>query len=66
MINNIFNFISRHNGEEMKDKVLDNVISNISFRGPYQCIPACAIIIAYVHLNINSMAIIIGATLILP
>ncbi len=33
MINNIFNFINLHNGEQRKDKVLENVTANISFRG---------------------------------
>ncbi|MBE4948203.1 DUF389 domain-containing protein [Chryseobacterium culicis] len=66
MINNIFNFINLHNGEERKDKVLDNVISNISFRGSNLWILACAIIIASVGLNVNSTAVIIGAMLISP
>ncbi len=66
MINNIFNFINLHNGEEKKDKVLENVISNISFRGSNLWILACAIIIASVGLNVNSTAVIIGAMLISP
>ena len=42
-MNNIFNFINLHNGEEKKDKVLENVTSNISFRGSNLWILACAI-----------------------
>jgi len=66
MINNIFNFINLHNGEERKDKVLENVIANISFRGSNLWILACAIIIASIGLNVNSTAVIIGAMLISP
>lgn len=66
MIRNIFNFINLHNGEESKDKVLDNVIANISFRGSNLWILACAIIIASIGLNVNSTAVIIGAMLISP
>lgn len=66
MIRNIFNFINLHNGEERKDKVLENVISNISFRGSNLWILACAIIIASIGLNVNSTAVIIGAMLISP
>ncbi|NML56280.1 DUF389 domain-containing protein [Chryseobacterium cheonjiense] len=66
MIRNIFNFITLHNGEEKKDKVLENVISNISFRGSNLWILACAIIIASIGLNVNSTAVIIGAMLISP
>ncbi|HBR12740.1 MAG TPA: hypothetical protein DD740_11210 [Chryseobacterium sp.] len=63
---NIFNFINLHNGEERKDKVLENVTSNISFRGSNLWILACAIIIASIGLNVNSTAVIIGAMLISP
>ena len=66
MMNNFFNFINLHNGEEKKEKVLENVISNISFRGSNLWILACAIIIASVGLNVNSTAVIIGAMLISP
>lgn len=66
MIRNIFNFINLHNGEEKKDKVLENVVSNISFRGSNLWILACAIIIASIGLNVNSTAVIIGAMLISP
>lgn len=65
-MNNIFNFINLHSGEEQKDKVLENVTSNISFRGSNLWILACAIIIASVGLNVNSTAVIIGAMLISP
>jgi len=62
----IFNFINLHSGEEQKDKVLENVTSNISFRGSNLWILACAIIIASIGLNVNSTAVIIGAMLISP
>jgi len=65
-MNNIFNFINLHSGEERKDKVLENVTSNISFRGSNLWILACAIMIASVGLNVNSTAVIIGAMLISP
>ncbi|WP_312400038.1 DUF389 domain-containing protein [Chryseobacterium sp.] len=65
-MNNIFNFINLHNGEEKKDKVLENVTSNISFRGSNLWILACAIIIASIGLNVNSTSVIIGAMLISP
>ncbi|MFY1045766.1 DUF389 domain-containing protein [Chryseobacterium sp. GP-SGM7] len=65
-MNNMFNFINLHNGEEGKNKVLENVTSNISFRGSNLWILACAIIIASVGLNVNSTAVIIGAMLISP
>ncbi|MCD1116109.1 DUF389 domain-containing protein [Chryseobacterium turcicum] len=66
MMNSFFNFIDLHNGEEKREKVLENVISNISFRGSNLWILACAIIIASVGLNVNSTAVIIGAMLISP
>lgn len=66
MFESLFNFINLHNGEEKKEKVLENVISNISFRGSNLWILACAIIIASVGLNVNSTAVIIGAMLISP
>lgn len=66
MKRNLFDFINLHNGEEDKKKVLENVTSNISFRGSNLWILACAIIIASVGLNVNSTAVIIGAMLISP
>lgn len=63
---NLFNFINLHQGEEGKDKVLENVTANISFRGSNLWILACAIIIASIGLNVNSTAVIIGAMLISP
>lgn len=66
MSNKVFDFINLHNGEEDKKKVLENVLSNISFRGSNLWILACAIIIASVGLNVNSTAVIIGAMLISP
>lgn len=59
-------FINLHKGEESQAKVLDNVVSNISFRGANLWILACAIVIASIGLNVNSTAVIIGAMLISP
>ena len=59
-------FLNLHSGEEDKDKVLENVIANTSFRGSNFWILACAILIASVGLNVNSTAVIIGAMLISP
>lgn len=66
MSNKIFEFINLHYGEEEKQKVLENVFNNTSFRGSNLWILACAIIIASVGLNVNSTAVIIGAMLISP
>lgn len=66
MSNKLFDFINLQNGEEDKKRVLENVLSNISFRGSNLWILACAIIIASVGLNVNSTAVIIGAMLISP
>lgn len=62
----ILDFINLEKGEEDKQKVLENVKSNISFRGSNLWILACAIVIASVGLNVNSTAVIIGAMLISP
>ena len=53
-----------HQGEEKKEKVIENILSNISFRGANLWILACAILIASIGLNVNSTAVIIGAMLI--
>ncbi|RXM38630.1 hypothetical protein BOQ62_16320 [Chryseobacterium sp. CH21] len=66
MVGKFFNFINLHFGEEEKQKVLENVTENISFRGSNLWILACAIVIASVGLNVNSTAVIIGAMLISP
>lgn len=66
MGNKLWDFINLHNGEEDKQKVLENVTTNISFRGSNLWILACAIIIASIGLNVNSTAVIIGAMLISP
>ena len=42
------------------------ITKNIAFRGPNVIILACAIIIASVGLNVNSIPVIIGAMLISP
>ena len=62
----IIGFVDLHQGEEDKKKVMENVISNISFRGSNLWILTCAIIIASVGLNVNSTAVVIGAMLISP
>lgn len=66
MTNRFYNFINLHHGEENKQKVLENVTSNVSFRGSNLWILACAILIASIGLNVNSTAVIIGAMLISP
>ena len=65
-MNKVLNFIDLQIGEERKDKVLENVISNVSFRGSNLWILACAIVVASVGLNVNSTAVVIGAMLISP
>ena len=66
MSSKIFEFLNLHNGEDERNKVLENVKSNISFRGANLWVLACAIVIASVGLNVNSTAVIIGAMLISP
>jgi uncharacterized hydrophobic protein (TIGR00271 family) len=66
MISKIIKFTDLHSGEEDKQKVLENVKSNISFRGSNLWILACAIVVASIGLNVNSTAVIIGAMLISP
>lgn len=65
-MNNLLNFIDLTKGEDDKQTVLENVKSNISFRGANLWILACAIVIASIGLNVNSTAVIIGAMLISP
>ena len=65
-MNKIIDIISLKQGEEDRKKVLENVASNVSFRGANLWILACAIVIASVGLNVNSTAVIIGAMLISP
>jgi uncharacterized hydrophobic protein (TIGR00271 family) len=66
ILNKFFAYINLSKGEEEKKKVLDFVMSNISFRGSNLWILACAIVVASVGLNVNSTAVIIGAMLISP
>lgn len=66
LFNKLLNFVDLQNGEEDQKKVLENIVSNISFRGSNLWILACAIVIASVGLNVNSSAVIIGAMLISP
>ncbi|GEC78316.1 DUF389 domain-containing protein [Flavobacterium aquatile] len=65
-MNKILDFIDLTKGEDEKQVVLENVKSNISFRGANLWILACAIVVASVGLNVNSTAVIIGAMLISP
>ncbi len=65
-MNYFLDFINLAKGEENKNKVLENVKSNISFRGSNLWILVCAIVIASVGLNVNSTAVVIGAMLISP
>lgn len=62
-INSLFNL---HEGEAKHEKVKEDVVSNISFRGANLWSLACAILIASIGLNVNSTAVIIGAMLISP
>ncbi len=66
LLNKIINFLDLKEGEEQNKKVLQNIVSNISFRGSNLWILACAIVIASVGLNVNSTAVVIGAMLISP
>jgi uncharacterized hydrophobic protein (TIGR00271 family) len=65
-ITKILNFIDLQIGENDKGKVIENIVSNISFRGSNLWILACAIVIASIGLNVNSTAVVIGAMLISP
>lgn len=66
MITKFYNWFNLHRGEENKNKVREDVIKNISFKGANLWILACAILIASIGLNVNSTAVIIGAMLISP
>lgn len=66
MMNYLYELFDLHNGEEDKQKTLENVKNNITFTGANLWILACAVIIASVGLNVNSTAVIIGAMLISP
>lgn len=48
------------------DAAIKSIHKNISFKGPTIIILACAIIIASIGLNVNSIPVIIGAMLISP
>lgn len=48
------------------DQAADSIRANVRFRGPNVVILFCAIIIASVGLNVNSIPVIIGAMLISP
>lgn len=59
-MNKLLNFVDLTKGEDNKQTVLENVQSNISFRGANLWILACAIVVASIGLNVNSTAVIIG------
>jgi uncharacterized hydrophobic protein (TIGR00271 family) len=59
-------FLNLREGEDNREKTLETVRKNISFKGANLWILACAIIVASVGLNVNSTAVIIGAMLISP
>jgi len=65
-MNKFLDFINLTKGEDDKKAVLENVKSNISFRGANLWILACAVVVASIGLNVNSTAVIIGAMLISP
>lgn len=65
-MNILYNLFGLQKGEEDKEKVREDVVKNISFRGAQLWILACAILIASIGLNVNSTAVIIGAMLISP
>jgi uncharacterized membrane protein len=60
LISQILNYKSKCFGEDIKHKVLDNVKSNISFKGSNLWFLACAIVITSIGLNVNSTAVIMG------
>jgi uncharacterized hydrophobic protein (TIGR00271 family) len=62
----IIDIFNLHEGEDDRDKTLENVKKNIEFKGANLWILACAILVASVGLNVNSTAVIIGAMLISP
>lgn len=66
MINRFSGIFNLHDGEDDREKTLESVRKNISFKGANLWILACAIIVASVGLNVNSPAVIIGAMLISP
>lgn len=65
-MNKFKQILNLHVGEDDREKTLETVSKNISFKGSNLWILACAIIVASVGLNVNSTAVIIGAMLISP
>ncbi len=64
--NGFYNLFNLQEGQDDKNKTLENIKANISFKGANLWILACAILVASVGLNVNSTAVIIGAMLISP
>ncbi len=65
-MNRFSNLFNLREGEDSREKTLENIKANIDFKGANLWILSCAIIIASVGLNVNSTAVIIGAMLISP
>ncbi len=66
MVKRLIDILNLRDGEDDREKTLDNIRKNIAFKGANLWILACAIIVASVGLNVNSTAVIIGAMLISP
>ncbi|WP_159801564.1 TIGR00341 family protein [Flavobacterium sp. MK4S-17] len=65
-MNKLTALFNLHDGEDDREKTLESVKKNISYKGANLWILACAIIIASIGLNVNSGAVVIGAMLISP
>lgn len=65
LINRLRNLMDMHNYMDTASAIA-NVKSNLAFKGPNTLILFCAIVIASLGLNVNSIAVIIGAMLISP
>lgn len=62
----IISIFNLHEGEDDREKTLESVKNNITYKGANLWTLACAIIIASIGLNVNSTAVVIGAMLISP
>ena len=65
IINRIRTLVDLHNYMDTASAIA-NVRANLAFKGPNTIILLCAIVIASLGLNVNSVAVIIGAMLISP
>ena len=66
IIRRLIEILNLREGEDDREKTIENIKKNISFKGANLWILACAIIVASVGLNVNSTAVIIGAMLMSP